>query len=57
MCRAGCHYGDLPDLDHYLDALNIPLAQYGDAIAHYLHTEHNWTGATQRVDLHSLDDP
>lgn len=55
FCRAGCHYGDFADFDHYVDLNNIPDEQLGEAFADYLRLEHNWAGWTRRINLHDTD--
>lgn len=50
MCRQGCHYGQLADVDHYMDIHQIPLERAGEAFAEYLRGHHGWDGEHRRVD-------
>jgi hypothetical protein len=50
MRRAGCHFGDIPDVDHYMDANRIPMERAGEAFAAYLTLEQGWNGAIRRID-------
>jgi hypothetical protein len=54
FCGAGCHFGDLPDFDHYLDIRRIPLDRAGESFADYLTLAHGWDGQFRRVDLHVI---
>ncbi|WP_435583450.1 hypothetical protein [Amycolatopsis thermoflava] len=48
----GCHRGDFADFDHYVDAHQIPPADYPAAFAAWLHLASGraWDGDVERVD-------
>jgi hypothetical protein len=51
----GCHSGDFPDFDHYVETNRIPSHDWGDAFGAWLHHSTGWQGQTHRVDPDGTD--
>lgn len=53
----GCHGGDIPDFDHYMDVLDIPADRAPDAFAAWLAGTTDWQGTYAPITDGSTPDP